>query len=120
MADMWPASRATDSSPCSATPTCHGNDTERAVQSGLDIAAAVQELSAATSQAIGSTLAVRAAVHRGLLYIDPEQDDVYGLAANVAARYQELAAVGTVVISEDVPPPGRRTGSRPKRVRPPW
>lgn len=83
-------------------PLVHPNDTERAVQSGLDIAAAVQELSSAVAEAIGSELAVRAAVHRGLLYIDPEQDDVYGHAANVAARYQELAAHGTVVVSQEV------------------
>jgi class 3 adenylate cyclase len=83
-------------------PAVHDNDTERGVQAGLDVAAAVAELSESTERSIGEPLAVRAAVHRGLLYIDPDEDDVYGLAANLCARLQDLAQPGTVVISEAV------------------
>jgi class 3 adenylate cyclase len=83
-------------------PVVHGNDTERGVIAGLEIAQEVQTLSDQVADTIGSPLAVRAALHRGLLYIDPEQDDVYGLAANVAARLQELAKPGEVVVSDEV------------------
>lgn len=83
-------------------PTVHGNDTERGVMAGLEIAAAIQSLSGQIADTIGEPLAVRAALHRGLLYIDPEENDVYGLAANVAARLQELARPGEVVVSDEV------------------
>ena len=33
-------------------------------------------------------------VHRGLVYLDTAQDDVYGLAANLAARVSGLAPAG--------------------------
>lgn len=83
-------------------PTVHGNDTERGVIAGLEIAEEVQKLSDQIADTIGEPLAVRAALHRGLLYIDPEQNDVYGLAANVTARLQELAKPGEVVVSDEV------------------
>jgi class 3 adenylate cyclase len=83
-------------------PRAHGNDVERAIRAGLDIVAAVHRLSAATEQEIGETLDVRVAVHRGMVYVDSEDDDVYGLAVNVAARLEGLADPGTVVVSEEV------------------
>ena len=43
-------------------------------------------------------------VHRGLVYLDTAQDDVYGLAANLAARVSGLAPPGTVVVSDAVEP----------------
>ena len=43
-------------------------------------------------------------MHRGLVYLDTAQDDVYGLAANLAARVSGLAPPGTVVVSDAVEP----------------
>jgi class 3 adenylate cyclase len=83
-------------------PRAHGNDVERAIRAGLDIVAAVHQLSDATEQAVGERLDVRVAVHRGMVYIDPDDDDIYGLAVNVAARLEGLAEPGTVVVSEEV------------------
>jgi class 3 adenylate cyclase len=83
-------------------PRAHGNDVERAIRAGLDIVDAVHVLSAATEQVVGEALDVRVAVHRGMVYVDPEDDDVYGLAVNVAARLEGLADPGTVVVSEEV------------------
>src|SRR5262249_26436315 len=41
-------------------------------------------------------------VHRGLVYLDTAQDDIYGLAANLAARVSGLAPPGAVVVSDAV------------------
>jgi class 3 adenylate cyclase/tetratricopeptide (TPR) repeat protein len=83
-------------------PTPHENDAERAARAGLDIVRELRRLSAQVEAAVGERLEARAAVHRGLVYLDVEEDEVYGLAANVVARLQSLAAPGTVVMSEDV------------------
>lgn len=83
-------------------PTVHGNDTERGVIAGLEIAAEVQALSVKVEHLVGEPLAVRAALHRGLMYVDSEQVAVYGLAVNLAARLQGLAEPGQVVVSEQV------------------
>jgi class 3 adenylate cyclase len=83
-------------------PTVHGNDTEHGVIAGLEIVVEVQALSAQIAQSIGEPLSVRVALHRGLLYIDPEKNDVFGHAANVASRLQELAEPGQVVVSDAV------------------
>jgi len=83
-------------------PTVHENDTERGVIAGLEIASEVQALSDQIADTIGEPLAVRAALHRGLLYVDPEAHDVFGLAANIAARLQELAEPGQLVVSDAV------------------
>ena len=83
-------------------PRPHENDVERAVRAGLDIIDELGVLSEEVEAAVGERLEARAAVHRGLVYLDIDEDEVYGLAANVAARLQNLAAPGTVVISDDV------------------
>jgi class 3 adenylate cyclase/tetratricopeptide (TPR) repeat protein len=83
-------------------PTAHENDAERAVRAGLDIVRELRVLSAEVEAAVGERLEARAAVHHGLVYVDVDEDEVYGLAANVVARYQALAAPGTVIISDDV------------------
>ncbi|MGV0802777.1 adenylate/guanylate cyclase domain-containing protein, partial [Mycolicibacterium elephantis] len=41
-------------------------------------------------------------IHRGLVYLDTAQDDVYGFAANLAARMCSIAAPGTVAVSDAV------------------
>jgi class 3 adenylate cyclase len=83
-------------------PSAHEDDAERAVRAGLEIAAEVLELSGEAQRGIGETLAARVAVHRGLVFLDTEEDDIYGLAVNVAARLQELAPPGGLVISDEV------------------
>jgi len=83
-------------------PTMRGRDTERGVIAALEIVAEVAALSDQIAELIGEPLAVRAALHRGLLYIDPDQEDVYGLAVNVAARLQSLADPGEVVVSDEI------------------
>ena len=47
---------------------------------------------------------MRVGVHRGPVYLDTAQDDVYGVAANLAARVAGLASPGTVVVSDAVAP----------------
>jgi hypothetical protein len=63
----------------------------RAVQAGLEITREVARLSEQAERRFGIEIAVRIGVHRGLAYLDTAQDDVYGLAANLAARVSGLA-----------------------------
>ena len=83
-------------------PAAHEDDARRAVRAGLDVTAAVRRLSDQVAREIGESLSVRVAVHRGLLYLDVDEGEIYGLAANVTARLQQLAAPGTVVISREI------------------
>jgi class 3 adenylate cyclase/tetratricopeptide (TPR) repeat protein len=83
-------------------PTPHENDAERAVRAALYLMRDLEALSDEIEPVAGERLDARAGVHRGLVYLDIEDDEIYGLAANVAARLQALAAPGTVVISEAV------------------
>lgn len=83
-------------------PTAHENDVDRAVLAGLDIARDVSRLSDRIQRQFGFEIAVRVGVHRGVAYLDVEQDDVYGLAANMTARVSGLAPPGRVVVSAAV------------------
>ena len=83
-------------------PTAHENDATRAVMAGLDILSAIDHLSHRATQAMAESLAVRVAVHKGLVYLDTKEDEIFGLAANVAARLQELANPGTLVVSSAI------------------
>ncbi|HEX6712690.1 MAG TPA: adenylate/guanylate cyclase domain-containing protein [Thermoleophilaceae bacterium] len=83
-------------------PVAHENDAERAVLAGLALVRAVRELSAVTKSTVGESLEVRVGVHHGPVYVDLDEDDVYGLAANVAARLQTIAEPDTVVVSDEV------------------
>jgi len=83
-------------------PTAHDNDVRRAVQAGLEITRKVSHLSQQAQRRFGVEIAVRVGVHRGLVYLDTAQDEVYGLAANLAARVSSLAPRGTVVVSEAI------------------
>jgi class 3 adenylate cyclase/tetratricopeptide (TPR) repeat protein len=85
-------------------PKAHENDVRRAVAAGLDITRAVAQLSAQAERKFGVAINVRVGIHRGLVYLDTEQDDVYGLAANLAARLSSLAEPGTVAVSDTVAP----------------
>jgi class 3 adenylate cyclase len=82
-------------------PVAHENDAERAVRAGLALVRAVGKLSPRDTDA-DQPLQIRVAVHHGPLYVDLDDDDVYGLAANVGARLQAIAEPGTVVLSDEV------------------
>ena len=67
-------------------PSAHEDDTRRAVQAGLDLCRAIGHLSGQAQREVGEAMDVRVGIHRGLVFIDIEDDDVYGLAANLASR----------------------------------
>jgi class 3 adenylate cyclase/tetratricopeptide (TPR) repeat protein len=98
-------------------PKAHENDVRRAVAAGLDIARAVARLSEQAERKFGVAINVRVGIHRGLVYLDTDQDDVYGFAANMTARLSGLAEPGTVVVSDSVAPLVR--GSFELETRPP-
>jgi class 3 adenylate cyclase len=83
-------------------PIGHEDDVRRAVHAGLEITREVARLSEQARRRFGIEINVRVGVHRGLVYLDTAQDDVYGLAANLAARVSALAQPGTVLVSETV------------------
>jgi class 3 adenylate cyclase len=83
-------------------PTPHENDAARAVLAGLDIVAELTAQAADLQRVVGERLDARVAVHKGLVFLDAEDDDIYGLAANVVARLHGLAQPGTVVVSDAV------------------
>jgi class 3 adenylate cyclase/tetratricopeptide (TPR) repeat protein len=83
-------------------PRAHENDVRRAVQAGLDITREVSMLSGRVRRRFGFDIGVRVGIHRGLVYLDTAQDDVYGFGANLAARICSLAEPGTVAVSEAI------------------
>jgi class 3 adenylate cyclase len=83
-------------------PIAHEDDVRRAVHAGLQITRDVARLSEQAKRRFGIEVSVRVGVHRGLVYLDTAQDEVYGLAANLAARVSSLAPPGTVVVSDTV------------------
>jgi class 3 adenylate cyclase/tetratricopeptide (TPR) repeat protein len=83
-------------------PAAHEDDAWRAVMSGLDLASEIRETSDPRDAEPGEGLSVRVAVHKGLVYLDTEADDVFGLAANVASRLHGLAEPGTVLVSDSI------------------
>lgn len=80
-------------------PTAHEDDTHRSMLAGLDIVRAVADLSARAERRFGFDIDVRVGIHRGVVFLDIDQDDVYGLGANLAARICSLAQPGTVSAS---------------------
>ncbi|WP_319430813.1 ATP-binding protein [Mycobacterium sp. RTGN5] len=80
-------------------PKAHEDDTHRAVLAGLDIVREVADLSARAERRFGFDIDVRVGIHRGVVFLDIDQDDVYGLGANLAARICSLAQPGTVAVS---------------------
>ena len=85
-------------------PVAHEDDVRRAVQAGLEITREVRSLSERAQRLFGVGIDVRVGVHRGPVYLDTADDDVYGLAANVAARVCGLAPPGSVVVSDGIEP----------------
>jgi class 3 adenylate cyclase len=85
-------------------PKAHENDVRRATAAGLEITRAVAHLSERAERKFGVAINVRVGIHRGLVYLDTDQDDVYGFGANLAARLCGLAEPGTVAVSDAVAP----------------
>ena len=83
-------------------PLAHENDGQRAVLAGLDITREVSLLSDKIRQRFGFDIAVRVGVHRGVVYLDADEDDVYGLGANLAARMCSLADPDSVAVSATI------------------
>ncbi|OMC27828.1 adenylyl cyclase [Mycobacterium sp. GA-1841] len=83
-------------------PKAHEDDTRRAVATGLEITQVVARLSEQAKRRFGVGIDVRVGVHRGIVYLDTDQDDVYGFAANFAARISSLAMPGSVAVSDVV------------------
>ncbi|HEY7456126.1 MAG TPA: AAA family ATPase [Solirubrobacterales bacterium] len=89
-------------------PTPHEDDARRAVKAGLDLLGAVGEVAREAERDHGFELAVRAAVHTGMVVRaemgppeSPDRDAIVGETPNVAARLQERARSGMLVISGD-------------------
>src|SRR5512145_486367 len=82
-------------------PAAHENDAERAVRAGLALVQEVRELPSPAGSA-GEPLELRVGIHHGPVYLDFDEDDIYGLAANVGARLETIADPGTVVVSDEV------------------
>jgi class 3 adenylate cyclase len=67
-------------------PRAHEDDIRRAVLAGLEITREVARLGQQVRHRFGMEIAARAGVHRGLVYLDTAQNDVYGLGANLAGE----------------------------------
>lgn len=83
-------------------PSPHEDDVQRAVAAGLDITRAVALSSRHAQTNYDVTINVRVGVHRGVIYLDTVEDDVYGFAANLASRISGLADPGTVAVSDTI------------------
>ena len=87
-------------------PRAHEDDPRRAVQAGLEIVEAVQALNLELAQP-GVEMAVRVGINTGLVVAGDigtgefrDEMAVVGETPNVAARLQELAAPGTVLVGQ--------------------
>ena len=97
-------------------PKAHEDDVRRAVAAGLEITRAVARLSEQAERKFGHAINVRVGIHRGVVYLDTGQDDVYGFGVNLAARLCDLAEPGTVAVSDAIAPLVRELfelGARP-------
>jgi len=82
-------------------PEAHDNDAERAARAGLAILDAIAKLN---QQPGRPKLAARIGIDSGAVVVGAgagQDADVFGDAPNIAARVQEAAAPGTVLVTED-------------------
>jgi TOMM system kinase/cyclase fusion protein len=86
-------------------PTAHEDDAPRAVHAGLEMLAALAEVNRRLKQTHRVQLAMRVAIHTGLVVVGEmggsghQEQLALGATPNVAARLQALAPPGSVVIS---------------------
>jgi TOMM system kinase/cyclase fusion protein len=86
-------------------PTAHEDDAQRAVRAGLEMLATLAEVNRRLKQSHRVQLAMRVAVHTGLVVIGEmggggrQEQLALGATPNVAARLQALAQPDSVVIS---------------------
>jgi class 3 adenylate cyclase/tetratricopeptide (TPR) repeat protein len=89
-------------------PTTHEDDARRAVLAGLDLVVAMRDARAGLERRYGVAPEVRVGIHTGRLVVTDlrndtavaERDSIVGLVPNLAARIQQAADPGTVVISD--------------------
>jgi class 3 adenylate cyclase len=88
-------------------PVAHEDDARRAVRAGLDLLEALHPLTDEARDRFGIDLRIRIAVHTGLVVRAamgtpgaPDPDAIVGETPNLAARLQEVADPGTLVISD--------------------
>jgi class 3 adenylate cyclase/tetratricopeptide (TPR) repeat protein len=89
-------------------PASHEDDPRRAVLAGLDLIVSLRDARDELEDRFGAALEVRVGIHTGRLVVTDlradssvaERDSIVGLAPNFAARIQQEAAPGTVVISD--------------------
>ena len=88
-------------------PQAHEDDPERAVETGLAIVAAMEDLGARTEREVGERLRCRIGIHSGLAVVgvmgssDRSDISIFGDTPNIAARVEGAARPGTVAITED-------------------
>jgi class 3 adenylate cyclase/tetratricopeptide (TPR) repeat protein len=89
-------------------PEPHEDDARRAVLAGLDLGVALRDAHAELGRRFGVAPEVRVGIHTGRVVVTDlsadtsvaERDSIVGLVTNLAARIQQAAEPGTVVISD--------------------
>ena len=89
-------------------PDPHEDDARRAVLAGLDLVVAMSDARADLERRLGGAAEVRVGIHTGRVVISDfgtgsgvaERDSIVGVVPNLAARIQQAAEPGMVVISD--------------------
>jgi class 3 adenylate cyclase len=89
-------------------PEAHEDDARRAVLAGLDLATAMRDARTELDRRFGVAPEVRVGIHTGRVVVTDlsgddsvaDRDSIVGLVPNLAARIQQEAEPGTVVISD--------------------
>src|SRR3954449_13601852 len=89
-------------------PATHEDDARRAVLAGLDLVVRMRDARAELDRRFGVAPELRVGIHTGRVVVTDlshddavaERDSIVGLVPNLAARVQQAAEPGTVVISD--------------------
>ncbi|SES15890.1 AAA ATPase domain-containing protein [Pedococcus cremeus] len=89
-------------------PEPHEDDARRAVLAGLDLVVALGDARSELERRVGVAAEVRVGIHTGRVVVTdlsddrsvPERDSIVGVVPNLAARIQQAAEPGMVVISD--------------------